>query len=100
GPASYALGWRVSPYRGHPLVFHGGATRGFTAVLAMLPEQRAAVVALCNLDDSRLPAAIAYTAFDRLLGVEPAPWPQRMLSQSASEAPRPPPPTLQKLGTT
>ena len=37
------------------------------------------VVVLTNLDGTGLPNAIAYNVFDRLLGLEPAPWSQRYL---------------------
>ena len=37
------------------------------------------MIVLTNLDGTGLPNAIAYNVFDRLLGLEPAPWSQRYL---------------------
>jgi CubicO group peptidase (beta-lactamase class C family) len=80
GPESYGMGWFVATYRGRPLVWHTGSIGGYTAILAMLPEQRAGVVAMANLDGARLPNVIAWTVFDRLLGAAPVPWAERLLS--------------------
>jgi CubicO group peptidase (beta-lactamase class C family) len=71
----YALGWVHESYRGHPLVAHTGAIDGFTVHLGFLPETGQGVVVLVNRDLA-MPAvnALAFTAYDRLLGLPPHDW--------------------------
>jgi CubicO group peptidase (beta-lactamase class C family) len=76
---SYGMGFFISQYRGHKRVDHGGNLDGFSAELAFLPNDSIAVVVLTNLDGTGLPGAIAYNVFDRLLGLDQAPWSQRYL---------------------
>jgi CubicO group peptidase (beta-lactamase class C family) len=76
---SYGMGLMVSEYRGHKRVEHGGNLDGFSAELAFLPNDGIGVVVLTNLDGTALPGAIAYNVFDRLLGLDQAPWSQRYL---------------------
>jgi len=70
----YGLGWFIQPYRGHHLVHHGGNIDGFSAMVAFLPQEEVGVAVLSNLNGSPLPLAIALSAFDRLLGLEPVDW--------------------------
>jgi CubicO group peptidase (beta-lactamase class C family) len=78
----YALGWIHESYRGHPLVVHNGAVDGFTVHLGFLPETRQGLVVLMNRDHaSEALMAIAYSAYDRLLGLEPIDWEQRIKEQ-------------------
>jgi beta-lactamase class C len=71
--AAYALGWRVFTYRGHKLVFHGGAVRGYRAFIAFLPEQDVGIVALWN-SESASPSAFLPAWIDRALGVRERDW--------------------------
>jgi CubicO group peptidase (beta-lactamase class C family) len=83
--AWYALGWVHESYRGHPLVFHDGAIDGFTVHLGFLPETGQALILLANRDSAREAlTALAYSAYDRLLGLEPLDWAERI-----QEAPTP-----------
>src|SRR6185436_17239324 len=69
---AYALGWIHESYRGHPLVFHNGAIDGFTVHLGLLPETGQGLILLMNRDlASAALTALAYSAYDRLLGLEP-----------------------------
>lgn len=52
---------------------------GYSTELAFLPNDGIGVVVLTNLDYTGLPGAIAWNVFDRLLGLEQAPWSQRYL---------------------
>jgi CubicO group peptidase (beta-lactamase class C family) len=81
----YALGWIHETYRGHPLVVHNGAIDGFTMHLGFLPETGQGLILLMNRDlaTSAL-MALAYSAYDRLLGLEPQDWGERL-----KEAPEP-----------
>jgi len=74
GPMTYAMGWVDTTFRGHHMVWHNGGIDGFHSLLAMLPEDKIGVVVLSNLDDNRALEPIAYSAFDRLLGLSPEPW--------------------------
>lgn len=78
----YALGWFVSPYRGHDLIHHGGNIDGFSAEVAFMPRDRIGVVVLTNKNGSPLPQLIALRAFDHLLELEPSPMAQRLKAQS------------------
>jgi len=76
---SYGMGFFTSEYRGHKRVEHGGNIDGFSADLAFLPNDGIGAVVLTNLDGTGLPNVIAYNIFDRLLGLDLAPWSQRYL---------------------
>ena len=65
------MGWRVTRFRGHPLVSHGGAIMGFSAQVSLLPRDGIGVVLLNNLEDAALNGPLAYNVLDRLLGLEP-----------------------------
>ena len=68
----YALGWIHESYRGHPLVVHNGAIDGFTVHLGFLPETGQGLVILMNRDlATKALMVLAYSAYDRLLGLEP-----------------------------
>jgi CubicO group peptidase (beta-lactamase class C family) len=75
----YALGWIYESYRGHPLVFHDGAIDGFTVHLGFLPETGQGLIILMNRDlATEALMALAYSAYDRLLGLEPLDWEKRL----------------------
>jgi CubicO group peptidase (beta-lactamase class C family) len=75
----YALGWIHQSYRGHTLVVHDGAIDGFTAHLGFVPRTGQGLVLLANRERAS-PAltALAYSAYDRLLGLEPLDWTGRL----------------------
>ena len=71
----YALGWIHESYRGHSLVAHNGAIDGFVVHLGFLPETAQGLILLMNRDlATEALMAIAYSAYDRLLGLEPLDW--------------------------
>jgi CubicO group peptidase (beta-lactamase class C family) len=75
----YALGWIHESYRGHPLVFHNGAIDGFTVHLGFLPETGQGLILLMNRDlASAALMALAFSAYDRLLGLLPLNWEGRL----------------------
>jgi CubicO group peptidase (beta-lactamase class C family) len=45
----YGFGWRIETLRGHPVRGHGGQTSGFSASIALYPEDRTTVIVLCNI---------------------------------------------------
>jgi CubicO group peptidase (beta-lactamase class C family) len=68
---SYGLGWFVGDYFGLPLIYHGGNTLGFTADVALLPDQGIGVVVLVNGQGANiLHEGIRTRLFELLFGVE------------------------------
>jgi hypothetical protein len=81
---SYALGWIHEIYRGHPLVVHNGSIDGFTVHLGFLPETGRGLILLANRDLANAAVmALAYSAYDRLLGLEPIDWERRITDAPA-----------------
>jgi CubicO group peptidase (beta-lactamase class C family) len=70
---AYALGWRISSYRGHPLVFHSGAIDGVSSRIVLIPDLKVGVTVLAN-EESALPVAIAWRLVDASLGAPPTDW--------------------------
>jgi len=84
----YALGWIHERYRGHPLVVHNGAIDGFTVHLGFLPQTGQGLILLANRDSAREAlTALAYSAYDRLLGLEPLDWAERIKEAPAALEP-------------
>ncbi len=83
GHSSAALGWFVWTYRGHRLVLHGGA---FGSQIVMMPSRRIGVIYLPTLGMySNLYQEICFTVFDRLLGLEPLQWHERLMEDMAKQ---------------
>jgi CubicO group peptidase (beta-lactamase class C family) len=73
-PADYGMGWFTQSYRGHNLVEHGGNIDGFSANVALLPQDDIGIVILTNLNGTSLRDLITYVIADRLLGLKPIDW--------------------------
>ncbi|MEM6455954.1 MAG: DUF3471 domain-containing protein, partial [Acidobacteriota bacterium] len=73
----YALGWMVTVYRGVPILHHGGNIDGFSAMAAFAPTEGVGVAVLANGNGSLLPVTAMWSAFDRLLDLEPIDWTAR-----------------------
>ena len=71
---SYAFGWTVSDYRGHEMLRHAGNLSGMAAMVGLLPEEKAGVVVLTNLEGNALRESLMYKAFDMILAAEPKDW--------------------------
>jgi CubicO group peptidase (beta-lactamase class C family) len=80
--SSYAMGWAVTSYRGHPAVAHSGGIDGFTSAVRFLPKDQLGVVVLTN-SSSPASGLISSNAVDRMLGLSEAPWAQRALDDMA-----------------
>lgn len=72
--SSYGLGWFVQPYRGTNMIHHGGNIDGFSAMFALMPEERVGVVILTNLDGTPARDILKFAVFDRFLDGKPVPW--------------------------
>ena len=81
-----ALGWFVKRYRGHNMIFHPGNLQGFTSFVSFLPEQKLGIVVLSQVDQSRLPVALTYEIYDRLLDLAPLDWHGRLKQEVQAEA--------------
>ena len=67
----YALGWRVTWYRGEKVVWHTGGIRGFGAVVLFLPGRAWGCAMLGNAEDKANSAQerLVWYLVDELLGV-------------------------------
>lgn len=91
--ASYALGWRVYDYSGHPVVFHAGAVQGYRGMMALLPERDLGIAILWN-SESSLPSGLLPTILDAAVGLPAVAWvdtgrkaPGTMMARAPAEAP-------------
>lgn len=71
---AYGLGWSLRDYRGKKLAGHGGVLDGMRTEVLLMPELRAGVVVMANLDGTNLPNAIAYRVIDSFLGTPVKDW--------------------------
>ena len=52
-PASYGFGWSIESLNGHKVIWHGGATLGFTCVIERYVDDNLTVVVLTNLTNGQ-----------------------------------------------
>ena len=62
--ASYGLGWKVSAYRGHKLVQHGGSIQGFNSNVGFFPELGIGYAVMVNADGTCLHEVLRYLLCD------------------------------------
>jgi CubicO group peptidase (beta-lactamase class C family) len=80
----YGLAADVISYRGHRLVNHGGNLHGFCSNVYLAPEAGAAVVVLANAHGAGIRTSLPLQIFDRILGLEPEPWGERLFDIMAA----------------
>ena len=86
---SYGLGWFLEDYRGREVVHHGGNVDGFTALVAMMPEEKFGIVILTNMNGTGLPSALMRKLFDLQLQSPARDWSDdayKRLEQSRTRA--------------
>ena len=71
---AYGLGWFLEDDRGRMVVHHGGNVDGFTALVAMMPEEKFGVVFLTNMNGTGLPNALMRKLFDLQLKAPAKDW--------------------------
>ncbi|HET7705099.1 MAG TPA: serine hydrolase [Thermoanaerobaculia bacterium] len=71
---AYGLGWRVQDYRGEMLVSHGGALNYHRTQIALLPEQKAGVVVITNINRGYAIIGLRNALLDMLIGKETQDW--------------------------
>lgn len=64
---TYGLGWFLHDYRGASVAMHTGSIDGMSAIVGLLPDHRAGVVVLANLDHAELRHALMLRVFDMVL---------------------------------
>jgi CubicO group peptidase (beta-lactamase class C family) len=78
---TYGMGWFIQHFRGHKILHHGGNIDGFSAMVSFMPGNNSGVVVLTNKGGTFLTLAVVLHVYDRLLGIEPAPWSQRFKTE-------------------
>ncbi len=81
--SSYALGWFVTPYRGQPMLHHGGNIDGFSSLTSLLPQQNLGIVVLSNMGGTPIPSILTYNIFDRFLSLDAVAWSERFKKDEA-----------------
>ena len=72
--SNYGMGWFLEDYRGREVWHHGGNVDGFTALVAMLPEEQLGLVLLTNMNGTGLPMALMRRIFDLQLHAPARDW--------------------------
>jgi hypothetical protein len=85
---AYGLGWFLQDYRGRLVVHHGGNVDGFTALVAMMPEEKFGIVLLTNMNGTSLPTALMQRIFDLQLKVSPRDWSGEALKRRVAQRAR------------
>jgi hypothetical protein len=75
---TYTLGWNAMVYRGHILLNRPGGAPGIASQVALLPTEGIGVVILANLETSNCHLILLFDIIDRLLGLKPVPWLERL----------------------
>jgi CubicO group peptidase (beta-lactamase class C family) len=90
GDVHYGLGFEVARYRGERTLAHGGGWSGYTSELRMLPDRGFGVAVLTNGHWHSGSWVVSHAIVDRLMGVDPLPWLDRLRTSSqAQQAQRP-----------
>ncbi|MBE0674334.1 MAG: DUF3471 domain-containing protein [Bacteroidales bacterium] len=76
--AMYGMGRATSSYKGHYLAQHGGSIGGIYSIVSIMPADSIGVIVFTNRI-SQLPGIIAFTVYDKLLGLPETPWSDRGL---------------------
>ncbi|MCL4560146.1 MAG: serine hydrolase [Chloroflexi bacterium] len=77
-PGSYGMGWFINTYQGRKMIHHGGNIDGFSSLVSFMPQEKLGVVVLTNMNGTSLPFLSTFNAYDRLLGLKPVPWLERV----------------------
>lgn len=79
GGDTYAMGWRLSHYKGRHMVHHAGAGQGYNSECLIFPDDQAGVTVLMNTPPQPgIAQMAAYYLTDLMLGEEVTPWRDRL----------------------
>lgn len=81
--SNYGMGWFLEDYRGREVWHHGGNVDGFTALAAMLPEEKLGLVVLTNMNGTGLPMAVMRRVWDLQLRAPTRDWSGDMYARTA-----------------
>ena len=70
----YALGFRVSDYRGRKLVNHTGGLSGYVSRVVLVPELGLGVSVLTNQESDEAYNSVIYAVLDQAMGAPPYDW--------------------------
>jgi hypothetical protein len=70
----YALGFRVSDYRGRKIVNHTGGLTGYVSRLVMVPELELGIAVLTNQESDQAYNSVIYAVLDRAMGFPAYDW--------------------------
>jgi len=76
--AMYGMGRATSSYKGHYMAQHGGSIGGIYSIISIMPADSIGVIVFTNRV-TQLPGIIAFTVYDRLLGLPGTEWSERGL---------------------
>jgi len=77
---AYGMGRWTASYRGHLIAFHGGDLPGFHSQISFMPNEHIGVIVfVIGNHIAPLYNPISYNVYERLLGMEPTPWTDRLL---------------------
>src|SRR5205809_6607163 len=77
---AYGMGRQTAAYRGHLITFHGGDLPGFHSQISFMPNEHIGVIVfVIGNHTAPLYNPISYNVYERLLGMEPTPWTDRLL---------------------
>jgi D-alanyl-D-alanine carboxypeptidase len=62
----YGLGWRLDDHNNRKTIWHSGSTSGFTASLLRFPNEKLAIIVLCNFGDQGTATHVAKGIADLL----------------------------------
>ena len=77
---AYGMGRWTASYRGRLIAFHGGDLPGFHSQISFMPNEHIGVIGfVIGNHIAPLYNPISYNVYERLLGMEPTPWTDRLL---------------------
>lgn len=83
---SYAMGWRLSMYRGQRLHWHTGALEGFFAYVGWLPKTKFGLVVLMNRNEPALAETTARYLYDHMASLPFIDWHAHYQAQAGKTA--------------
>ena len=77
---AYGMGRWTASYRGRLIAFHGGDLPGFHSQISYMPNEHIGVIVfVIGNHTAPLYNPISYNVYERLLGMDPTPWTDRLL---------------------
>lgn len=76
--SNYGLGWRISHYRGHRIVYHGGAIGAYRTHIMLIPDSNIGIISITHYNRAQVNTIVAYNALERLLELEHIDWNTRL----------------------